>query len=158
VRATVEAVCGAGCGEIIVVTGHARARIAAALDGLPVRFVFAADFAGGMGHSLAAGARAATANARGFIVTPADLPDLRSEIVRQIVECFVSGRGEYHVIPMASGARGHPVVIGAWLRPQLESLTGDAGARHLLAGPAELPRCCFLEVGHPAILRDVDRL
>jgi hypothetical protein len=47
-------------------------------------------------------------------------------------------------------------VLGAGLRSSLEALTGDAGARGLLAMPAEAARCCFLEVGNPAVIRDVD--
>jgi len=156
VRATVEAMCGVGCGEVIVVTGHERERIEAALAGLPIQCVFAPDFSGGMGHSLAAGVRAAPARARGFAVTPGDLPELTGKVARSVVERFTSGHCEHHVIPLAAGARGHPVVIGAWLRSQLELLTGDFGARHLLAGPAENSRCSFFDVGDPAILRDVD--
>jgi CTP:molybdopterin cytidylyltransferase MocA len=71
--------------------------------------------------------------------------------------CFIEEGGEHHVIPMAHGARGHPVVLGAWLRGALGQLTGDSGARHLLAMPAEQARTCQLEVGDPAILRDVDQ-
>lgn len=157
VRATVEAIVGAELREVIVVTGHERDRVEAALAGLAVRFVFADDYAHGMGHSLAAGVRAAQADTVGFVVVPADLPELTPALVRRVVECFVSERTEYHVIPTASGARGHPVVLGAWLRPQLEVLSGDAGARHLLAVPAEAARCCYFEVGDRAILRDVDQ-
>jgi molybdenum cofactor cytidylyltransferase len=157
VRATVEALDSVGWAEVIVVTGHERERVEAALAGLAVRCVFAAEFAAGMGHSLAAGVRAAPAATRGFAVVPGDLPGLTGELVRQVVECFASERREYHVIPMAAGARGHPVVLGAWLRPQLEALTGEVGARGLLAMPAEAARCCFLEVGDAAILRDVDQ-
>lgn len=157
VRATVEAMCGAGCGEVIVVTGHERARLEAALDGLSVRCVFAPDFADGMGRSLAAGVRAAAADVRGFAITPADLPGLTGALARSIVGCFVAGRCAHHVLPMAAGARGHPVVLGAWLRPQLEALAGDTGARHLLAAPVERVRSMYVEVGDEAILRDVDR-
>jgi molybdenum cofactor cytidylyltransferase len=156
VRATVEAVCDAGCGEVIVVTGHERDRVAAALSGLHVRCVYAPDFAGGMGHSLAAGVRAARPDAQGLAVVPGDLPELTGSLVRTIMDCFVSQAVRHHVIPMAGGARGHPVVLGSWLRVQLASLSGDVGARQLLAGPAEISRTCFLEVGDPAILRDVD--
>jgi molybdenum cofactor cytidylyltransferase len=156
VRATVEAICGGGFADVIIVTGHECARIEAALDGLPVRCVFATDFAGGMGNSLAAGVRAARTETLGFAVVPGDLPELTSPLVRTIVACFASEGCRHHVIPMAGGARGHPVVLGAWLRPQLETLAGDAGARHLLMSPGEAAQCCYLEVGDRAILRDVD--
>lgn len=157
IAATVAAVTAAGFGEVIVVTGHEHERIEAAIAGAPVRCVFAADFALGMGHSLAAGVKAARADAAGFVVVPGDLPELTADVVQLVAECFVSEQGRYHVIPMATGARGHPVILGAWLRPQLETLTGDTGARHLLSSPGEIAQCCFLEVRDPAILRDVDQ-
>jgi molybdenum cofactor cytidylyltransferase len=157
VRSTTEAIGGAGFREVIVVTGHERARVEEALTGLAMRFVFAADFANGMGHSLAAGVRAAAAETRGFVVVPGDLPELTGPLVRMITDCFVAEGGAHHVIPMAGGARGHPVILGAWLRPALEALTGDAGARHLLMAHGEAAQCCYLEVGDRAILRDVDQ-
>lgn len=156
VRATVEAVVGAEVGPVLVVTGHQREEIEAALTGLNVRFVFAPEFARGIGHSLAAGIRASPADVAGFAIVPGDLPGLTPALVRRVVACFTSEGGAYHVIPMDGGARGHPVVLGAWLRPQLATLTGDVGARHLLAAPGEVARTCFFEVGDPAIRRDVD--
>lgn len=157
VRATVEAFCGVGFGEVLVVTGHERERVEAALAGLPVSFVFAPDFARGMGCSLAAGVRAAAAGARGFAVAPGDLPWLTPKLVAKVAEPFLAGGGAVHVIPLAQGERGHPAMLGAWLRPQLEALTGDEGARRLLASDAEKSRCRFFETGNPAVLRDVDR-
>ncbi len=156
VEATVDAACAAAFDEVIVVTGHERARIETVLAGRPVRLVFAAGHAAGLGHSLAAGVGAARADAAGFAIIPGDLPELTGELIRTIATCFLSEQCRYHVIPMAGGARGHPVILGAWLRPQLEQLRGDAGARHLLASPAEAAQTCYFEVGDRAILRDVD--
>jgi len=157
VRATVHAFCGAGLGEVLVVTGHQREPVEAALAGLPVRIVFAEDFAAGMGHSLAAGLRAVSSRARGFVVSPGDLPHLSPGLIRQIAGCFLAGNATRHVLPLAAGQRGHPVVLGPWLRSRLEALQSDAGARRLLTDPAERARTDFFEVGDPAICRDVDR-
>lgn len=157
VRATVEAVVGAAaCGEVVVVTGHQRERVESELRGLPVRVVFAADHARGLGHSLAAGVRAARADAAGLAIVPGDLPGLTAVLVQRVVAEFVQVGGRQHVVPLAQGVRGHPVVLGAWLRPRLGALTGDVGARNLLAQPEEQARCRWVEVGDPAILKDVD--
>lgn len=159
VRATVEAICGprAQLAEILVVTGHARAAVEAALAGLPVRCVFAPDFAGGMGHSLAAGVRAAISDTPGFLVSPGDLPGLTSALVARVADAAAHHGHRRHVLPTSGGQRGHPVFLGAWLRDALSALTGDAGARLLLQQPAERARTELLEVGDDAILRDVDR-
>ncbi|RME66944.1 MAG: nucleotidyltransferase family protein [Verrucomicrobia bacterium] len=156
VRATVEAVCAAGLDEVLVVTGHERAAVEAALRGLPVAFVRAEDFSAGMGRSLAAGVAAAAAQADGFAVVPGDLPWLRAATVREVVAAFREGRPPMHVVPVAAGRRGHPVVLGAWLREALCRLQGDAGARGLLAAPAERIRTRRVEVTDSGIWRDVD--
>ncbi len=156
VRATVTAFCAAGLGEVWVVTGHQREAVEAALAGLPVRCVFAADYAHGMGHSLAAGIRALAPTARGWVISPGDLPRLPPALIQRIARHFLAGDAAYHVIPLAAGRRGHPVVLGPWLRPQLERLQGDEGARRWLATPAEQARSRFFEVGEDAIWRDVD--
>ncbi len=158
VRATVEAICGAAPAfrEIVVVTGHERARIESALTGLPVRFVFAEEFALGMGHSLAAGVRACVQDVAGVIVAPGDLPALRPELVTRVARVAADHAFARHVIPTAQGRRGHPVFLSASLRPALGELTGDAGARTLLARAEERARTDLLELGDEAILRDVD--
>lgn len=159
VRATVEAVCGAAAqvAEILVVTGHARDRIEAALAGLPVRCVHAPDFAQGMGHSLAAGVRAGDPDTVGYLVSPGDLPGLTAALVARVAAAAADRGHSRHVIPMADGQRGHPVFLAASLRPGLLTLTGDTGARLLLQQPAECARTDLLELGDDAILRDVDQ-
>lgn len=159
VRATVEAVCGARAplAGVLVVTGHARGQVEDALAGLPVRFVFAPDFAGGMGHSLAAGVRAAALDTPGFLVTPGDLPGLTPALVARVAAAAAQAGHQRHIIPAAGGRRGHPVFLAAALRGPLAALTGDTGARLLLQQPAERARTDLLEVGDEAILRDVDR-
>ena len=158
VRATAEAICAIreSLHEVIVVTGHAREAIEAALHGLPVRYVFAADFAAGMGHSLAAGVRSCFPGTPGFLVTPGDLPGLTGELAAQVVRAAARGGYRRHIVPTAQGARGHPVFLAASLRPALAALTGDAGARLLLNTPGETARTDLLELGDSAVLRDVD--
>lgn len=153
VRCTVEAMVGAGLGELLVVTGHQRDAVERALAGLPIRFVFADDFSGGMGHSLATGVRHSSPDTTAWVVTPGDLPRLSSALVRKIA---AHASGDCHVIPAANGERGHPVLIGGWLRSQLLGLRGDEGARGILASPSEAKRCQVFDVQDTAILRDVD--
>ncbi len=156
VRIAVEALCGAGLDEVIVVTGHESGAVEAALGGLPVRLVWAERHAGGMGASLSEGVRAAGVRCVGFLVTPADLPGLRREHAAAVARRFLELGCRSHVVPTAGGERGHPVALGAWLRPALEALDGDVGARGLLALPGEAARCVPLELGDSAIARDRD--
>lgn len=158
VRATAEAFCGAAerVAEVIAVTGHARALVEAALAGLPVRCVFAADFAEGMGRSLAAGVRAADLDTPGYLVSPGDLPGLTPALIARVAGAAARAEHRRHVIPTAEGRRGHPVFLAAGLREALAALAGDTGARALLQRAEERARTDLLEVGDEAILRDVD--
>ncbi len=147
---------GLGERELIVVTGHQSAAVEESLRGLPLRCVHAEHHALGMGASLAAGVRACAADADGFLVCPGDLPWLQAQTVAAVRDAFVAGRGLSHVIPASGGRRGHPVVLGAWLRARLEALSGDEGARVLLAGDPERGRVLELCVSDEGIHRDVD--
>lgn len=155
IRSVVEAVECAGFGETLVVVGHAYERIEAALQGLAVRFVYAPEYAKGMGHSLAAGIRASKNEASGFVITVGDLPELRPEHVGIVADAFIAHRGQMHCIPICKGQPGHPVVLGAWLRPELEALEGDSGAKALLKQPDEAQRILNVS-GDPAMVADLD--
>ncbi len=156
IRSVVEAVSSIGFGQTIVVVGHERERIEDTLEGLAVKFVFAPDYAKGMGHSLAAGIRTAKASASGLLITVGDLPYLKAEHIKTVADHFIAHKGEHHCIPTFQDQPGHPVILGPWLRPELESLHGDAGARHLLQSQSERKRIEYVEAKSVAAVYDVD--
>jgi len=156
VRIAVEAFCQAGLEGVLVVTGHQRDLVMAALAGLPVREVHATDYAGGMGCSLAAGVRALPVTLRGILVSPADLPHMNAGLVRSVACAFKAEQAQGHVIPVCEGDRGHPVALGAWLRSALEGLQGDEGARRLLQREEERTRTRLLDTKDPGACRDRD--
>lgn len=145
------------CHEIIVVTGHQADAVSAALAGLPVRVVHAANHGEGMGSSLATGLRACAPDAEGFLLCPGDLPWLRADTVATIASAFESDPQRRHVIPTEKGLRGHPVLLAACLRPQLEDLRGESGARELLLTEETAGRVHWLPVQDPGIHRDTDQ-
>src|SRR5690606_27072357 len=67
-RIVVEEALASKAGPVIVVTGHQRDRVEAALAGLPVRFVHNPDFADGLGSSLKTGIAAVPSDLDGAIV------------------------------------------------------------------------------------------
>jgi molybdenum cofactor cytidylyltransferase len=156
IRSTVSAMCAADFREVIVVTGHEQAKVEDALRGLNVRLILAETYAEGMGASLASGVRASIPNTDGLAVVPGDLPHLSPELVCRVAKEFVNRDGGFHVVPTSLGERGHPVIIGNWLRSELCLLNGDVGARVLLASEKEKTRTVYLEVGERAVSADVD--
>jgi molybdenum cofactor cytidylyltransferase len=102
----------------------------------------------GMGHSIATGV-AERASANGWLVLPGDMP-----LVRPSTIIAVAAALEHHAVAYAqhNGRRGHPVGFAAELYSELSALSGDEGARRLIARyPA-----CAVEVDDPGVLVDVD--
>ena len=113
--------------------------------------VFCENAADGMGASLACGVRAA-GDGGGYLVALADMPFVRPSTIAALRETLAGGAAL--VAPYFHARRGHPVGIAGRFRTELEALTGDEGARALLAAhAAELVK---VPVGDPGVIRDID--
>ena len=102
----------------------------------------------GMGYSIGAGV-GARPDASGWIVLPGDMPLVRPETLLAVARQL-----EHHPIVYAQhqGRRGHPVGFAAELYSELATLSGDEGARRLVARYPALG----LEVDDPGVLIDID--
>jgi molybdenum cofactor cytidylyltransferase len=136
---------------VVVVTTEALAPEAArAVASRDVVILSDFEAARGMGHSIAAGV-AARADARGWLVLPGDMPRVSADTLRTVAAAL-----DDHPVAYAQhlGRRGHPVGFSTELFSELLSLTGDEGARRLLARyPA-----VGVEVDDPGALMDIDTL
>ena len=102
----------------------------------------------GMGYSIAAGVRASM-DAPGWLVLPADMPMVRADTLHRIARELQRNTVTY---PQHQGRRGHPVGFSAELVSELVSLTGDEGARRVVARyPAQA-----VDVDDPGVLQDFD--
>lgn len=79
----------------------------------------------GMGDSIACGV-AATRQATGWLVLPADLPLIQPDTLLQVAQALQT---HAVVVPTWQGKRGHPVGFAASCCEALLALTGDGGAR-----------------------------
>jgi molybdenum cofactor cytidylyltransferase len=132
---------------VIVVTSARLAEQAA--DVLARRdIVVPLDASGGMGDSIAAGV-AARPGAGGWLVMPADMPLVRPGTMAAVA----AGIGRHPVAyAQYQGRKGHPVAFGAELFSELVRLSGDEGARRVLARfPGQA-----VEVDDPGVLLDMD--
>lgn len=104
----------------------------------------------GMGYSIASGVRAAL-DSPGWLVLPADMPLVTPQAIRQVAQAL----GAYPVAyAQHQGRRGHPVGFSAELVPDLVALSGDEGARRVIARyPAHA-----VDVEDPGVLLDFDTL
>lgn len=102
----------------------------------------------GIGFSIATGV-AARPDATGWLVLPGDMPLVQTSTVLAVASAL-----EHHPVAYAQhrGRRGHPVGFGAEIYSELVTLSGDEGARRLVARyPAH-----GVEVNDPGVLVDVD--
>jgi molybdenum cofactor cytidylyltransferase len=102
----------------------------------------------GMGDSIAAGI-AARSDAPGWLLLPADMPRVKPSTMQAVAQAL-SG----HAVAFAQhqGRRGHPVAFSAELYSELIGLTGDEGARRLVARyPSHA-----VDVDDPGVLIDID--
>ncbi len=155
VRWVAEAALASRAAPVLVVTGHAACVVGTALDSLAVTLVHNPLYASGMASSLHAGLRALPPSTRGVIVLLADMPMVSAAIVDALIERFERDGGDADaVVPLYAGANGNPVLLGRSLLPALATLSGDAGARRLLAEP----KCRVLScpIADAAVVVDVD--
>ena len=129
-QVVVERVCEVDLGEVIVVTGHQRVEVEEALSSYPVRLVHNPDFAEGMAASIRAGVEAA-ASEQGYLVALGDMPQIAGKTMLKVAEALTNRKNI--AVPVRNGRRGHPVAIGSAYRDGLLALTGDRGARSVLA-------------------------
>ena len=162
VRIVVEEVLASGARPVIVVTGHQRERVEAALSGLPVTFLrtirlrrWAVDLAV-LRHR---GSPRGTGRRHCLLV--GDMPQVDAKLINRLIAAFDPERGALVVVPTIAGKRGNPVVWSRRFFPDLASVEGDIGARHLIAGyqeaVAEVPTdtAALLDVDTPDALEAV---
>ncbi len=102
----------------------------------------------GMGVSIAAGVSTCP-NSRGWLVLPGDMPLVRPSTLIAVAHAL-----DHHPVAFAQhlGRRGHPVGFAAELYSELIALSGDEGARRLVARyPA-----FAVEIDDPGALIDID--
>jgi molybdenum cofactor cytidylyltransferase len=104
-----------------------------------------------MGASLAHGVRA-TNGAKGWIVMLADMPWIQAATITRVAAAI--DHGAPVAAPFYRGMRGHPVGFGQSCVAALTGLTGDEGARSVIAQREQ--SLVRIDVDDSGVLRDVD--
>lgn len=115
--------------------------------------VVAADAAEGMGASLRASIVALPPGSEGLFVFLGDMPRIPPGLARDLARSLVPGVDA--VAPCFAGRRGHPVLFGKTCFPALRCLSGDVGAREVLAAMGG--RLALVDSPDAGVLFDVDR-
>jgi len=119
-----------------------------AAEGVPLVICETAD--AGIGASLACGVRSRR-DAAGWLIALADMPAVLPSTIAAVRDALL--RGHQTAAPCFRGQRGHPVGFGRACRDALLTLSGDVGARGVLAKHSPL----LIDVDDPGCLLDIDR-
>ncbi len=119
--------------RVVVVLGHDADAIRRGA-GLPpdprVAVIENDDWQEGMASSLRCGLQAC-ADAEAVLVALGDQPGLEPDVAKRLVDGF--RRGAPLAVPVQGDRRGHPVLFSRSLFPSLLGLTGDVGAKEVVA-------------------------
>ena len=159
VRIVAEQALASKASSVTVVTGHQAREVEAALRGLNVTFVHNPDFADGLATSVKAGIAKLPKDAAGALVCLGDMPLIDAQLLDRLIAAFAPDRGALIAVPVNEGRRGNPVLWSRRFFPELMTLDGDIGARHLIAkhaeAVAEVPvegQGAFLDIDTPQAL------
>lgn len=140
--------------EIIVVTGHEREKIEAALTESKSRFVHNPDYADGLSTSLKAGLAALPKDCDGAVILLGDMPLVTVDIINVLIAAIQSAPQKSAAVPVVHGEWGNPVLLMRKSFAAVCALTGDAGARKYLMDHRD--QVLEIPVTDGAVLVDLD--
>ncbi len=138
--------------DTVVVTGHEPDRITALLAPYPVRCVFNPAYARTeMLTSLQVGLRALSAEVQAALIVPGDHPQLRRDIIQQVIDAH---QADALVIPSYEMKRGHPILLDRVWWTELLALPETTTLRDFIRAHEEHIRSVMVETD--SVLRDID--
>ena len=154
VRHVVDAVLASTARPLVAVVGHERDKVEAALAGTDVNFVFNPDYAQGLSTSLKRGVAALPEEIDGAVVALGDMPRVTGAEINRLIGAFNPVEGRAICVPTRRGKRGNPVLLARRFFAELSAVSGDVGARELIAAHPEL--VAEIEMESDAVLTDID--
>lgn len=149
VRIAAETALASSASPVVVVVGHARSSVEAALAGLNIGIAFNPTFASGLASSLRVGLSALPPDVVGAVVLLGDMPRVQARLIDALIDSFLSQEGALAAAPSLGCRRGNPVLLGRGLFEAAMRLTGDEGARRLIGalGASELVEIAVSDTG-----------
>ena len=151
---TVDAALASRARPVVVVTGHEAERVRAALGQRSVSVVHNPDYEKGLSTSVRCGLAALPAEADAALICLGDMPRVRAPLLDRLIQAFNPIEGRSICVPTWQGKRGNPVLWGRQFFAEMAALTGDVGAKHLMAEHPEL--VTEVPADDDGILADVD--
>ncbi len=142
---------------IVLVTGHEKEGVLKALAGRPMSYAHNPDYADGLSTSIKAGIKAAAEldpPVDAAVILLGDMPLITADLVNRLIDARDPGDDKFICVPVVGKKRGNPVLWDASFFNDLLNLTGDIGAKTLIAQNSDL--VCEVPVDDDAPLTDFD--
>ncbi len=111
------------------------------------------NYSEGLSTSLRAGLKVLPA-CDGAIVLLGDMPEIGPMLIDRMIAAFSPDDGRSIVVATRHGKRGNPVLWARRFFADMEGVTGDTGAKHLIGENEDT--VCEVEADSNAVLSDID--
>lgn len=153
VRRVVKSVEASAARPIVVVIGHEHASVCAALAGTETILVPNPDYRDGLSTSLRTGIKEVEA-CDAAIILLGDMPAIPSSLIDKMIAAYDPKSARAICVATHNGRRGNPVLFGGKFFPELMTISGDVGARQVVARHPNL--VCEVEAGDDGPAIDID--
>jgi len=132
------ALSGAGVDEVVLVTGHARDAVEAAVAGLPVTLAHNANYKDGQQGSVRLGLKTLGPKFDAVLIVLSDQPLISAADLTELIAAFKTRPQGHVVVPVVTGQRGNPIVLSDVAYEQILSSDTHLGCRSLIERNPEL--------------------
>ena len=146
-----DALDGAGVGDVVVVLGRDAAAIEAAIDWRTERRVINPDPDRGLSSSVQVGLEAVPEQATAALIVLGDQPAISPSTIRALLDQPPDPDRPVVVARYADDSARNPVLLGRAMFPVASEATGDRGLGPVLAGHPELVREVDVEGSNPDV-------
>lgn len=153
-RHTLRRVLASRLDAVILVVGHEADAVREAARGLPVTVVSNPDYAEGQSTSVRAGLAALPPNTEAAVFILGDQPGTDGEVIDALIDAWRES-GAPVVAPRFTDRTGNPVLFDRRVFPEFDALTGDTGAKPVVAAHRRAGDLLLVPIEQPAP-RDVD--
>lgn len=155
IHRVVSAIAASQVAQIVVVTGHDADAIAAALSNCRIDLVHNDLHEQGIAGSIRTGIGKVDAAMDGALVCLGDMPETEPLLIDRMIDRFTTrGRTQIVCPALRDGSKRNPVLWPRRLFPRLMELSGDSGAKQLIADLAA--DVCTVQVATAKVFMDID--
>ncbi|HEX2592951.1 MAG TPA: molybdopterin-binding/glycosyltransferase family 2 protein [Rhizomicrobium sp.] len=154
VRHVADAAAASPLSPLIVVTGNESAAVREAFAGLTISTVENLDYSKGLSTSLKQGLSTLPEDCDAALVLLGDMPLVSPALIGRLIAAFDPAEDRAIIVPTRNGKRGNPVLWARRFFPEMLTIEGDTGAKHLMGAYPEL--VCEVEAPDDGPLTDVD--